>query len=67
MIRRRRIRPRRQGDILRLDAELVYPGQDTPGTMDEARLQKLEGFYLAQGIVEKPVPVTDLYTNQFVR
>ncbi len=44
----------------------VYPGQKKVGMMDEARLAKLQTFYKTQGFIRKTVPVTDLYTNQFV-
>ena len=53
--------------VFRLYNRYVYPGQETPGTMDEARLAALQNFYVEQGIVREAVPVEDLYTNQFVR
>lgn len=53
--------------ILAMYTELTYKGQATPGMMDEARLAKLQDFYLAQGFIEKKSPVKDLYTNQFVK
>ena len=53
--------------VFRLYNRYVYPGQETPGAMDEARLAALQSFYVEQGIVREAVPVEDLYTNQFVR
>lgn len=53
--------------ILGYYAEKVYPGQSVLGEMDEARLEKLQDFYVAQGIVRTKTPLADLYTNQFVR
>ena len=53
--------------VFRLYNRYVYPGQETPGAMDEARLAALQNFYVEQGIVREAVPVEDLYTNQFVR
>lgn len=53
--------------IFRYYAEKVYPGQATLGEMDEARLGKLQEFYVSQGIVRSKLPLTDLYTNEFVR
>jgi NitT/TauT family transport system substrate-binding protein len=44
----------------------VFAGQKNLGEMDEARLAKLQDFYVKQGIVDKAVPVADLYTNEFV-
>ena len=53
--------------VFRLYNRYVYPGQETPGAMDEARLAALQSFYVEQGIVREAVPVEDLYTNQFIR
>lgn len=53
--------------ILTYYAEKVYPGQAVLGEMDEARLGKLQDFYLSQGIVRSKTPLADLYTNRFVR
>ena len=44
----------------------VYAQQAVPGLMDEKRLADLQKFYASNGIVQKEVPLTDLYTNQFV-
>ncbi|MBM3488266.1 MAG: ABC transporter substrate-binding protein [Alphaproteobacteria bacterium] len=52
--------------ILGKYAEIVYPGQAKLGAMDEARLAKLQDFYVEQGIVRAKTPVADLFTNQFV-
>lgn len=53
--------------ILAYYAEKVYPGQAVLGEMDEARLVKLQDFYVEQGIVRAKTPIAELYTNQFVR
>ena len=34
--------------------------------LDEARLAKLQDFYVEQGIVRSKTPLGDLFTNQFV-
>jgi NitT/TauT family transport system substrate-binding protein len=52
--------------VFKLYNQYVYPGQSKPGAIDEARLAGLQDFYLQQGIIEKPTPVKELYTNQFV-
>lgn len=44
----------------------VYANQKVLGQMDEARLNELQQFYVSNGIVQKAVPLKDLYTNQFV-
>ena len=53
--------------VFRLYNQYVYPGQETVGAMDEARLGALQDFYVSQGIVRLAVPVGDLYTNRFVQ
>lgn len=47
--------------------QLVYPGQKTLGEMDEARLAKVQEFYVKEGLIPKASPVKDLYTNDFVK
>jgi NitT/TauT family transport system substrate-binding protein len=44
----------------------VYANQKVPGTMDESRLDGLQQFYVANGVVPSATPLKDLYTNQFV-
>lgn len=44
----------------------VYANQKVPGTMDEARLDDLQKFYVANGVVPNATPLKELYTNQFV-
>lgn len=44
----------------------VYANQKVPGTMDEARLDELQKFYVANGVVPNATRLKDLYTNQFV-
>jgi len=43
-----------------------YVGQRVPGEMDEARLAKLQEFYVKEKLIEHATPVADLYTNQFI-
>lgn len=45
----------------------TYAGQSVLGMNDPARLEKLQDFYLKQGIIRKKTPVADLYTNEFVK
>ena len=45
----------------------VFTGQAVPGAIDEARLAKLQDYYVKQHIVDKPVPVAELYSNAFVK
>ena len=52
--------------VFRLYNEYVYPGQQTLGAMDRARLKKVQDFYLNQGAIRKAAALDDLYTNQFV-
>ena len=52
--------------IFRNFTQRTYAGQKKLGVMDPARLEKLQDFYLKQGIIRKKTPVKDLYTNQFV-
>jgi len=47
--------------------EYTYPGQKVLGEMDQARLAKLQDFYLASGFIKEKSDVKDLYTNQFVK
>lgn len=46
--------------------ERVYGKQTRLGEMDPQRLDAVQKFYVAEGIVAKPAPLADLYTNQFV-
>lgn len=48
-------------------AQRTYKGQTVLGEMDPARLDSLQKFYVAQGIIQKPTPVEQLYTNAFVK
>ncbi len=54
-------------NVFKLYNKYVYAGQKKLGMMDEARLAALQKFYVKQGIVRRALPVTDLYTNQFVQ
>ncbi len=47
-------------------AKNVYPGQTQLGAMDPDRLAKLQEFYLAKGFIQKAIPVSELYTNEFL-
>jgi len=46
---------------------LVYPGQQQLGEVNAQRLGRLQDFYIAKGIIEKKVPVDELYTNEFIK
>jgi NitT/TauT family transport system substrate-binding protein len=46
---------------------LVYPGQQQLGEVNAERLAKLQDFYLEKGIIQKKVPVEELYTNEFIK
>jgi NitT/TauT family transport system substrate-binding protein len=52
--------------VLEYYARYVFSGQKRPGEMDEGRLAKLEDYYVKQHIVDKAVPIAELYTNAFV-
>ncbi len=45
----------------------TYAGQKVLGMNDPAKLEKLQDFYLKQGIIRKKTPIADLYTNAFVQ
>jgi NitT/TauT family transport system substrate-binding protein len=47
--------------------ELVYPGQTQLGEVNAQRLGNLQDFYLEKGIIQKKVPVDELYTNEFIK
>ena len=51
---------------LRYYATTVYPGQAKLGAMDSARLDELQTFFVAQGLVPKKQPLDELFTDQFV-
>jgi len=53
--------------VFELYNKYVYAGQARLGEMDRARLQKLQDFYVATGIVSQPLPLDDLYTNAFIK
>jgi NitT/TauT family transport system substrate-binding protein len=44
----------------------VYGKQKTLGEVDSKRLEAVQKFYVAEGIVAKPAPLNELYTNQFI-
>ena len=50
----------------RLYNKYVYPGQKVLGAMDSERLEALQKFYVEQGILRRALPLSDLYTNQFI-
>lgn len=45
----------------------TYGGQKVLGEIDSGRLKTLEAFYLKEGIIRTTVPVSELYTNAFVK
>ncbi len=54
-------------EVFGLYNQYVYPDQKVMGVMDAARMTALQNFYVKEGIVRSAVPVTDLFTNQFVQ
>lgn len=46
--------------------QYVYANQAKPGEMQEERLSALQKFYVDNGVVQRSVPLKDLYTNQFI-
>jgi len=52
--------------MLHYYAEHVYPGQRQLGEVNPDRLKNLQEFYVAKGLIQKAVPVDDLYTNGFI-
>lgn len=49
----------------KLYAERVYSDQPKLGVIDQERLNVANDFYNAEGIVSRPTPVDELYTNEF--
>jgi len=54
-------------EVVELYIEFTYKGQRQLGAMDPERLDQVQKFYVSQGIVPKAVPVSELYTNQFIK
>lgn len=56
-------------EIFQHYATKVYPmnGGAKLGTFDRARVETVQKFYLANGIVSKAVPLDELFTNEFVQ
>jgi NitT/TauT family transport system substrate-binding protein len=54
--------------VMRRYSELVYaPAQGfKPGQFDQARMEKVQKFYVDNKIVETAVPIADTFTNEFV-
>ena len=54
--------------IMRFYVDSVYamPEGQTRGTFDQALLQQIQDFYVANEIVNTAVPITDVFTNRFV-
>jgi NitT/TauT family transport system substrate-binding protein len=52
--------------IFQAYVERTYKGQAIPGQTDANRLAALQRFYLQQHFIKRAVPVTELYTNDFV-
>lgn len=53
--------------VIKSYAENVFPGQKILGKVDVERLKKLQDFYLKENLIEKAVPLTDFYTDQFIQ
>ena len=56
-------------DIIRRNVELVYPiGKDQKlGAFEPSRVKAVETFYAENNIIKKAVPVSEVYTNEFVK
>jgi NitT/TauT family transport system substrate-binding protein len=52
--------------VLNLYRQHVYADQKPLGIIDAERMDKVQKFYVSEGIVSKATPVKDLFTNQFV-
>lgn len=46
--------------------ERVYVGQSRLGEVSATRMQKVQAFYLRQKLIDRALPVTDHFTNQFL-
>lgn len=53
-------------DSFKAYTKYEYKPQAVPGAIDPKVLEELQKFYLAHHIINKAVPVSDLYDNQFV-
>jgi len=53
-------------EIFELYNQYVFSNQAVPGKIDAERLQKVQQFYVENGLVSKASPLDELYTNQFV-
>jgi len=51
----------------RVYTRFVYRGQKVLGEINAERLEWLQDFYLAKGLVQRKSPVADLYTGAFIR
>jgi NitT/TauT family transport system substrate-binding protein len=52
--------------IMKRYNELVYATDGTLGKFDEARMAKVQAFYLENQLIDKASIVKDLYTNDFI-
>lgn len=52
--------------VFQLYNKLVYANQERPGEIDAQRVGTLQEFYLKENIIDKKVPLDELYTNQFI-
>jgi NitT/TauT family transport system substrate-binding protein len=65
--------PQRRGQekhvqrVFELYKQYVYGGQRVLGEMNRDQLQKLQDFYVKQGIAQSALPVDELFTNEFVK
>ena len=55
--------------IMRAYSNLIYAeGVNQPlGTFDPERIAEVQAFYLEHGIISDATPVSDLYTNDFIK
>jgi NitT/TauT family transport system substrate-binding protein len=50
-------------DVIRYFAQNVYPGQRQPGEVNTLRLEKVQNFYRARGIINAATPLRELYAT----
>jgi NitT/TauT family transport system substrate-binding protein len=53
-------------NIYKLYAQLSWGNPAVPGAFDPVVLDKLQKFYVENGVLRRPTPVAELYNNSFV-
>ena len=49
--------------MIRYFSQNVYPGQRQPGEVNTLRLEKVQNFYRARGIINAATPLRELYAT----